>query len=90
MIILTLLAVCKITEGSLGWNMVYLSMMKMRTSIKIIDLIRSQGIDLDVLSHMCNIVNSRSFTCDIASTGCICNARVTRFIYNGGGAVTTY
>ena len=60
-----------------------------KTSIRSIDLIRSQRIELDVMSHMCNIMNSCSFTCGVASIGCICNSKVTHFKDNDGGAVTT-
>ena len=57
--------------------------------IIIIDLICSQWIELDAFSHMCNIVNSCTFTREIASIGCICHAQVTNSKDNEGGAVTT-
>ena len=88
-IILTLIDMRKIKEVHLGWNIFSQRTMIKITLIRIIDLIRSQQIELDVLSHMCNIVNSWSFTHYIASTYCIWNAQVTQFKENEGGAVTT-
>ena len=52
-------------------------------------MIRLQRIEIDVLSHIYNIVNSWSFTRDIYITGFACNAQVTNLKDNEGEAVTT-
>ena len=52
-------------------------------------MICSQWIELDAFSHMCNIVNSCTFTRDIDSICCICHAQVNNSKDNEGGAVTT-
>ena len=80
---------CTITEGPLDWNMVSWRTMNEKDPIQSIDMIRSQWIDIDLLSHLCNIASSWSFTRDIASKVCICHDQVTRLKDNEGGYVTT-
>ena len=89
MIILTILDMYMITKGPLGWNMVSQSTMNKETSIKSIYMICLQRIEIDVLSHMYNIVNSWSFTREMYITGLIYHAQVTHLKDNEGEAVTT-